>query len=238
MCAEARTLVGWWRRIVNEERVRFWEQKGTQGLQRSAETPRPGNDGRLAFDIVGSRVALGPLRRDLLPVYRRWRDGFVALRALSGDAWSAVLDEEGPWYDDLVMTDEHVWFTIYELKTLRPIGITGLIDIDQNDQSAEFFLHIGEVASQARGLGTETGRLMLEYAFVALQLETLFLMTYEFNLSELRSFERVGFREFGRQRQAHLKGGRLWDVIYLEVQADQIPSLGRRGEHAAQQHFH
>ncbi len=209
-----------------------------QRLQRGADTPRPGNNGRLAFDVVGSRVALGPLRRDLLPVYRRWRDGFVALRAMSGDAWSAVLDEDGPWYDDLVMTDEHVWFTIYELKTLRPIGITGLIDIDQNDRSAEFFLHIGEVASQARGLGTETGRLMLEYAFVALQLETLFLMTYEFNLSELRSFERVGFREFGRQRQAHLKGGRLWDVIYLEVQADQIPGIGRRGDSSAQQHFH
>ncbi len=212
--------------------------EGNQGLQGSSGTPQGEKDARLSFDIIGSRVALGPLRRDLLPVYRRWRDGFVALRAMSGDAWSAVLDEDGPWYDELVMTDEHAWFTIYELKTLRPIGITGLIDIDQNDQSAEFFLHIGEIASQARDFGTETGRLMLEYAFVALQLETLFLMTYEFNLSELRSFERVGFKEFGRQRQAHLKGGRLWDVIYLEVQADEIPGLGPRGDFMMQQNFH
>ncbi len=157
---------------------------------------------------------------------------------MSGDAWTAVLDEDGPWYDELVMTDEHAWFTIYELKTLRPVGITGLIDIDQNDRSAEFFLHIGEVASQARGLGTEAGKLMLDYAFIALQLETLFLMTYEFNLSEIRSFERVGFKEFGRQRQAHLKGGRLWDVIYLEVQANEIPGLGRRVDSGLQQHFH
>ena len=212
--------------------------EGTLGLQRGADKPEEQSDLRLSFDIVGSRVALGPLRRDLLPVYRRWRDGFFALRAMSGDAWSAVLDEESPWYDDMVLTDEHAWFTIYELKTLRPVGITGLIDIDQNDQSAEFFLHIGEVASQARDYGTETGRLMLEYAFVALKLETLFLMTYEFNLSELRSYERVGFREFGRQRQAHLKGGRLWDVIYLEVQADEIPNLGRRNDVPPSQHFH
>lgn len=216
----------------------FHLPEGIQGLQRSSGIPRNGKDARPSFDIIGSRVALGPLRRDLLPVYRRWRDGFVALRAMSGDAWSAVLDEEGPWYEEMVMTDEHVWFTIYELKTLRPIGITGLIDVDHNDQSAEFFLHIGEVASQARDFGTETGRLMLEYAFVALQLETLFLMTYEFNLSELRSFERVGFKEFGRQRQAHLKGGRLWDVIYLEVQADEIPGLGPRGDSMMQQNFH
>lgn len=222
---------------MNDELI-FRVPEGNQGLQRSSGTPQGGKDAPLSFDIIGSRVALGPLRRDLLPVYRRWRDGFVALRAMSGDAWSAVLDEEGPWYDEMVMTDEHVWFTIYELKTLRPIGITGLIDIDQNDQSAEFFLHIGEVASQARDFGTETGRLMLEYAFVALQLETLFLMTYEFNLSELRSFERVGFKEFGRQRQAHLKGGRLWDVIYLEVQADEIPGLGPRGDFMMQQNFH
>ncbi len=220
------------------DQFRFRELEGAQGLQRSADTPQHGNGARHSFDVIGSRVALGPLRRDLLPIYRRWRDGFVALRAMSGDAWSDVLDEDGPWYDDLVLTDDHVWFTIYELKTLRPIGITGLIDIDQNDRSAEFFLHIGEVASQARDFGTETGRLMLEYAFVALHLETLFLMTYEFNLSELRSFERVGFREFGRQRRAHLKGGRLWDVIYLEVQADEIPGLGRRVDSSLQQHFH
>lgn len=223
---------------MNDDLFQFYDLKGTLGLRQSDGASQQRNDTRLAFDIVGSHVALGPLRRDLLPVYRRWRDGFVALRAMSGEAWSSLLDEDGPWYDDLVMTDDHVWFTIYELKTLRPIGITGLIDIDRNDRSAEFFLHIGEVASQARDFGTETGRLMLEYSFVALQLETLFLMTYEFNLSELRSFERVGFREFGRQRRAHLKGGRLWDVIYLEVQADEIPSLGRRGDSTLQQHFH
>lgn len=207
-------------------------------MQRDSGKPDMQNETRLTFDIIGSRVALGPLRRDLLPVYRRWRDGFFALRAMSGDAWSAVLDEDGPWYDDLVLTDEHAWFTIYELKTLRPIGITGLIDIDTNDQSAEYFLHIGEFASQSRDYGTETGRLMLEYAFTALKLETLFLMTYEFNLSELRSYERVGFREFGRQRQAHLKGNRLWDVIYLEVQADELPYLGRRIDSPATQHVH
>jgi len=223
---------------VTKELIRTREIEGIPGLRRSGDDVKQGNGRRLSFDVVGSTVALGPLRRDLLPVYRRWRDGFVALRAMSGDAWSAVLDEEGPWYDDLVLTDEHVWFTIYELKTLRPIGITGLIDVDQQDRSAEFFLHVGEVASQARDFGTETGRLMLEYAFVALGLETLFLMTYEFNLSELRSFERVGFKEFGRQRRAHLKGGRLWDVIYLEVQADEIPGLGPRGDAAQQQPFH
>jgi RimJ/RimL family protein N-acetyltransferase len=217
---------------------RLSEPEGTFGLQHGAGNLEEQREPRPSFDIVGSRVALGPLRRDLLPLYRRWRDGFFALRAMSGDAWSAVLDEESPWYDDMVLTDEHAWFTIYELKTLRPIGITGLIDIDQNDQSAEFFLHIGEVASQARDYGTETGRLMLEYAFVALKLETLFLMTYEFNLSELRSYERVGFREFGRQRQAHLKGGRLWDVIYLEVQAHELPNLDRRHELPPTHQFH
>jgi RimJ/RimL family protein N-acetyltransferase len=196
--------------------------------------------GKASFDVVGSRVALGPLRRDLMDTYQEWRKGFGRLRDLD-DALDPTeeSDEEAEfWYDELVTTDEHAWFTVYELESARPIGITGLIDIDSSERSAEFFLHIGEVASQGSDYGAEAGRLMRDYAFTALGLESLFLMTYEFNMSELRSCERAGFREFGRQRRAHLMGGRLWDVIYLECQADDYPNPPFGNGFLPQQRYH
>ena len=37
-------------------------------------------------NIDGERVALGPLRRDLLPLYQRWINDFTALRTLGAAA--------------------------------------------------------------------------------------------------------------------------------------------------------
>lgn len=191
------------------------------------------------FDVVGSRIALGPLRRDLFETYQRWHQGFSGLRRLADPLDPASEDDEqGPWYDDLVATDDHAWFTVYDLDSGRAIGITGLIDIDSADRSAEFFLHIGEVECQGSDQGVEAGRLMRDYAFTALGLESLFLMTYEFNLSDLRSCERAGFREFGRQRRAHLMGGRLWDVIYLECLADEYPRPAVGNSYLPHQAYH
>lgn len=44
--------------------------------------PAPGTDERPIVNIEGERVALGPLRRDLLPAYQRWINDFSAVRTL------------------------------------------------------------------------------------------------------------------------------------------------------------
>ncbi len=40
------------------------------------------NAGRLILNIEADLVALGPLRRDLLPLYQRWINDLEALRTL------------------------------------------------------------------------------------------------------------------------------------------------------------
>ena len=50
------------------------------------------------------------------------------------------------------------------------------------------------------------------------------LVVYEFNLAGRHAYEKADFREFGRRRQAHLMGGRLWDVIYMECLASEFTS--------------
>ena len=180
------------------------------------------------FNIIGQQVALGPLRPELLSLYEGWRGGLNTLRRLSDADEIAEQDEPGAverWYDEISESDEHAWFTVYELGSHRPIGMTGLIDIEHEEKSAEFVLHMGEVSGQSLELGSEASSLLRDYAFAALGLTSLFSMAYEYNLSDLRSCETAGFREFTRQRHAHLLGGRLWDIIYLECLAGDQPTL-------------
>jgi hypothetical protein len=51
------------------------------------------------------------------------------------------------------------------------------------------------------------------------------LVVYKFNLSGRRAYEKAGFRECGRRRQAHLMGGRWWDVIYMQCLASEFAIL-------------
>lgn len=189
-----------------------------------------GADAPLDFShlsIIGRQVALGPLRPEFLGLYTRWRAELAGLHGLSSaDADEPTSPEEtAVWYEEISGSEAHAWFTVYELAGSRPVGMIGLIDIEYEERSAEFALHLGDVSGQALELGSEASGLLRDYAFAALGLTSLFSMAYEYNLSELRSCETAGFREFTRQRRAHLLGGRLWDVIYLEcLAADQRPA--------------
>lgn len=174
-------------------------------------------------NIVGDRVALGPHRRDLLPVYQRWINDFSALRTLGVlPPGPTTMEQEAAWYD--VQPGNETRFTIYERTTWRPIGTTALHGIDHRNRTATFGIFIGEAGERGKGYGTEATRLTLDYAFTALGLHSVMLTVAEFNLAGRRAYERAGFREFGRRRQCRWLAGRLWDDVYMDCLSSEFTS--------------
>lgn len=184
---------------------------------------------RPLVNIVGQRVALGPQRRELLPLYQRWVNDFFTLRTLGLAPIPMTAEKEQAWYERSSVSEHDVGFTVYELGTWQPIGNSGLHAIDHRNRTAEFGILIGEPEARGKGYGTETARLMLDYAFTALGLHSVMLRVYEFNLSGRRAYTKAGYREFGRRRECRLLGGRLWDEIYMECLASEFvsPVLGQ-----------
>ncbi len=174
-------------------------------------------------NIVGERVALGPLRRDLLPLYLRWINDLPAARNL-GMLPPQTLEQEDRWYDSAVGETDVRTFTIYEASSWRPIGTTGLMSIEFQHRRAEFGIFIGAADCRGKGYGTETTRLVLDYAFTALGLHNVMLRVYSFNKAGLRAYEKAGFREFGRRHECYYSAGRLWDDVYMECLASAFAS--------------
>lgn len=168
--------------------------------------------------IAGRRVALGPMRRDLLPLYARWSNDFAVTRTMRTSA-PVTIERLGADFAHATSDESSVSFTIYDRATGRPIGNTAWVDIDDRARTAEFILYIGEAASRGRGLGGEVTRLMLEYAFGSLGLHSVILRVYAFNIAGQRAYARAGFRECGRRREARALGRQFWDVIYMECLA-------------------
>ncbi len=167
------------------------------------------------LNLVGENVALGPLRRDLVPIYQRWMNDLVAARNL-GTLAPVTLDAEEAWYEKAAVSRETASFTIYERSTLRPIGTTQLMSLHPRNRRADFGIMIGEADCRHKGYGTETTRLMLAYAFGALELHNVGLIVASFNPGAIRAYEKAGFREFGRRRECWLMGGEPHDEVHMQ----------------------
>jgi RimJ/RimL family protein N-acetyltransferase len=156
---------------------------------------------------------------------------FDVLRSLGVPMKPVTLEGESDWYEKTAKGDEkNVHFTVYERATKRPIGNAGLHGIDHKNRVAVFGIVIGEKECWGKGYGTETTRLVLDYAFTCLGLHAVRLNVYAYNERGIRAYKRAGFKEAGRLREARRLGGQAWDDVLMDCLATEFesPVLGRR----------
>lgn len=175
-------------------------------------------------NIVGERVALGPLRRDLIPLYLKWRNDFWIQRTYGSPLKPVTLDDHTAWYEREASDSDALWFTIYERETMRPIGLTDLFSIESDHGLAWFGMAIGEADCRGKGYASETALLMLDYAFTAINLHTVILSVDEFNIAARKAYTKAGFQESGRFRGATVVAGKRFDRIIMDCVASEFES--------------
>ena len=181
-------------------------------------------DGSPLLSIVGEHVALGPYHRALIPLLWKWEND-LPLGPLSGDPMVPLtLEAVEADYDKhhKELPKDSATFAVYERATLRPIGKTGLSAINHMHRTAELGIVIGEPDCRGKGYGTEATRLLLDYAFTTLGLHNVFLRVYAYNAPAIRAYEKAGFREIGRRRQAHRIGGQAFDEVFMDCLATEL----------------
>lgn len=173
-------------------------------------------------NIVGDRVALGPMRHDLIPTYQRWFNDFATDRTQGDIPGPRTLERATRWYERIASIDDAHWFTIYAIATWKPVGMTWLSNIDTHHGTAYFAISIGDPTARGKGYGTEATRLMLDFSFHRLGLHNIALNVFENNPAGIHAYEKAGFTEFARIREAYMSGGRRWDDILMEAINDNV----------------
>jgi diamine N-acetyltransferase len=172
------------------------------------------------ISMRGERVGLGPFRRELIPALHRWFNNMPTDRTQGDLPGPRTLERVTAWYDRIAAGNgERVCFAIYELASDTAIGMVWLSDIDYRHRTASFGISIGDEAVRGRGYGTETTRLILDYAFRALGLRNVMLEVYSNNPAGLRAYEKAGFRIIGRRRASYRLGSQVHDEIMMEAVA-------------------
>ncbi len=95
------------------------------------------------------------------------------------------------------------------------IGGVELAPIDWRSRSAELAVWIGDTVSRQRGFGTDAMRLALNYAFRILGLHRVSYYIPVANEAALKAYQKIGFQEEGRLREAVYRDGKYYDLIAL-----------------------
>jgi RimJ/RimL family protein N-acetyltransferase len=169
--------------------------------------------------IGGERCYLSPIRVEDAPRYTEWlADPEIAVN-LTLMTRIITLPMEREALDRLARSNE-TFAIVARGEPDRLIGNCGLHQVNQIDGTAECGIFIGDKTYWNRGYGTEALTLLLDFAFSVLNLRNVMLLVFEYNRRAIRCYEKAGFREIGRRRKARTVGGSSYDIVYMDIIAD------------------
>ncbi len=169
--------------------------------------------------FTGELVHLGAAKADDKQAFARWSNDAEYLRQLNfdpampraADHWDEKKDKDKKEEDN-----REYKFGIRTLADDKLIGLTGLW-VTWNHQVAWFWIGIGEPEYRGHGYGTDTTRLIVNYAFRELGLYRVQLGVFGYNTRAQRVYEKVGFVKEGVQRAALYRDGQRHDLIGMGI---------------------
>lgn len=109
-------------------------------------------------------------------------------------------------------------FNIQVIADEKIIGFVGLDGESMSLHGDTFVgIGIGDPDYWGKGYGTEAMQLILRYAFMELNLHRVSLNVFEYNERAIKSYLKAGFQHEGRERQAMLRNGRRYDILFMGI---------------------
>jgi RimJ/RimL family protein N-acetyltransferase len=168
--------------------------------------------------LVGERVRLRGVREDDLPVLAKWEMDPGRTATLSNwvvpPSEAAARERLAKWSvndkSDIGLAIE----TLDDPPVL--VGNMGLFGAHLKDRCATLGIALGR-EYVGRGYGTDAVRVLVGYGFREMGLHRIQLVVAPFNPAGIRAYEKAGFVEEGRHRQAVLHDGLWYDEVLMSI---------------------
>ena len=167
--------------------------------------------------LVGERVRLRSVRDEDLPPLAKWAMDPGRMATLSSrvapPSEAAAKERIAEWSAN---QDGNLSFAIETLDDRVLIGTTGLWGAQPKDRCATLGIALGREYI-GRGYGTDAVRVIVGYGFREMGLHRIQLSVAPFNPAGIRAYQKAGFVEEGRLREAVLHDGRWYDDVLMSV---------------------
>ncbi len=166
--------------------------------------------------LVGDRIYLSPRNEEDAEIFTQWLNDFDTTDYIGRSSTVVTLSGEKE-YLQKPMAENARNFAIINLENDKMIGTVGLENIDFINRCAILGIFIGDKDFRNNGYGAEAIRLLLDYGFNYLNLESVKLDLLAFNERALACYKKCGFQETGRRRKHRYINGEYYDVIIMDI---------------------
>jgi len=174
--------------------------------------------------LIGDHCYLAPTSTEDASLWAKW-DADLEVAIPMGDEAHRVITVEKERETLAMIAEKRLpEFMIVLNDGDVPIGRCMLMEVDLVNRTAVLGMTIGEKEHWNRGYGLEATHLLLEYAFHLLNLHSVMLGVYSFNRRAIRCYQKAGFKEIGRRREARMFGPKAYDMVLMDMLATEFPS--------------
>lgn len=168
---------------------------------------------------IGEKIKLRPLEKnDLDSIMEFWNtyetriglDLFIPMSSMMENEFIERAHEGAK-------SGKHFIFAIEEISTGKFLGTCGIDNINHISRSAELGIAIHNPENHSKGYGTDTMKCLIKFGFNILNLHRIELWVMEFNERAIHVYEKVGFKEVGKKREARFLQGRYYDIILMDI---------------------
>ena len=164
--------------------------------------------------IVGERLYLSPMNVEDAENYVNWLNSRNVSDNLGMTA-SVVRVPGEKEYIESKKSNDYDFSIVLNDDTL--IGNISLMDVDNVSGKATLGVFIGDESNRNKGYGTEAIKLLVDYGFNILRLHNIDLKVFDFNEGAIKSYEKAGFKEYGRRHESYFLDGKYHDEICMEI---------------------
>ena len=159
--------------------------------------------------VILRKVRAGDIRdRQQLGRYPEVVRGFGIIL----NSFESITAEESEAWVSKLANHPNAWVIEYSNKLIGEVRLDG---IDEHDKRASLAIGIYDPQLLGIGLGSEAIRLCLNHAFDVLNLHRISARVLASNERAIRCYQKCGFVEEGREREAALINGQWQDDLIM-----------------------
>ena len=167
------------------------------------------------FLIAENIYLRGLERKDLTGNYYQWFNDQSTDEYTHHALYPNSLESMESFYKRAVDNRNIVVLAIINKEDNCHIGNISLQQIEWINRRAEFAILMGEKKYYGKGLATEAGRLIINYGFDRLNLNSIWLGVHAQNASAIAVYKKLGFVEEGRLKERFIRNEKRSDQILM-----------------------
>ena len=161
------------------------------------------------------KLVVPDLDRDGVLLSDWTRDSEYFRLAMAEPAHYRYPDSQKKWLEEA--NQQGYLMMIVTQADQKTIGEVELCDINPASGNAWLSIGIGERDFWGKKYGREAVKLIMDYAFMILNLQRLSLNVFEYNKRALKVYQKLGFVIEGCEKKWLNRDGKRWDMIYMGI---------------------